>query len=59
MLNARFENFHIIFSFVEKEKGVVVRKYDTKSLYPMLVKCHEHFHPLIEFKRSFVIMIIV
>jgi hypothetical protein len=65
MLNLRFKSFLIIFSFVERKQGVViVQEYDRKSLNPMMLKCHEHFHPLIEFQRSVVnynifIMIII
>ncbi len=55
MFNLRFKSFLIIFLFVEREQGVViVQEYDRKSLYPMMLKCHEHFHPLIEFQRSVV-----
>jgi len=52
MLNLRFKSFFILFSFVERKQGVViVEEDDRKSLYPMMLKCHEHFHPLIEFQR--------
>jgi hypothetical protein len=48
MLDPRFKSFHILSSFVGREKGVVfVEEYDRKSLYPMLMKCHEHLHPLV------------
>jgi hypothetical protein len=48
MLDPRFKSFHIISSFVGKEQGVaLVKEYDRKSLYPMLVKCYEHLHPLV------------
>jgi hypothetical protein len=44
MLDPRFKSLHIISSFVEREQGVaLVEEYDRKPLYPMLVKCHEHF----------------
>jgi len=44
MLDSRFKSFRIVSSFVGREQGVVlVEEYDRKSLYPMLVKCHEHF----------------
>jgi hypothetical protein len=40
--------FKIISSFVGREQGVaLVEEYDRKSLYLMLVKCHEHLHPLV------------
>jgi len=35
------------------EQGVaLVEDYDRKSLYPMLVKCHEHLHLLVRSKRN-------
>jgi hypothetical protein len=44
----------IISSFVKREQGVVfVEKYDKKSLYFMLVKCHEHFASFGEIKYKF------
>ncbi len=55
MLDPRYRSFHIVSSFVGKEQGVVlVEEYDRKSLYPMLVKCHEHLHLLVRSKRNFV-----
>jgi hypothetical protein len=48
MLDARFKNLCIISSFVGWEQNVnLVEEHDNKSLYSMLVKCHEHLHPLI------------
>ncbi len=48
MLDLMFKSFHIISSFVGKEQGVaLVEEYDRKSLYFMLVKSHEHLHPLV------------
>jgi len=53
MLNPRFKNLHIVSLFVGREQGVVlVEEYDRKSLYPMLVKCHEHLHPLVRLNRN-------
>jgi hypothetical protein len=41
--------------FVGGEQGVVlVEEHDRKSLYPMLVKCHEHLHLLMKLERNFV-----
>jgi len=38
----------IVSSFVGQEQGVyLVKEYDKKYLYPMLVKCYEYLHPLI------------
>jgi hypothetical protein len=48
MLDPRLKSLRIISSFVGREQGVVfIEKYDRKSLYPMLVKCHEHLRPLV------------
>jgi hypothetical protein len=54
ILNLTYNSFCIISSFVGKEQAVVlVEEYDRKSLYPMLVKCHEHLHPLAKLETSF------
>jgi hypothetical protein len=48
MLDPRFKSLPIVSSFVGKEQGVaLVKEYDRKTLYPMLVKCHEHLYPLV------------
>jgi len=48
MLDPRFQSLRIISSFVGREQDIIlVEKYDRKSLYPMLVKCHEHLYPLV------------
>jgi hypothetical protein len=55
MLDLRFKNLQIIFSFVGWEQIVsLVQAYDRKSLYPMLVKCYEHLHPLIRSNTNLV-----
>ncbi len=52
-LDLRFKNLRIVSSFVGREQGVVfVEEYDRKSLYLMLVKCHEHLHPLVSLDRN-------
>jgi hypothetical protein len=39
-------------SFVAREQGVAfIEEYDRKFLYPMLVKCYEHLHPLVRLDR--------
>ncbi len=54
ILDPRFKNLHKILSFVGKEQGVLlVEKYDKMSFYPMLVKCHEHLHPLVRLDRNY------
>ncbi len=55
MLNPRFKNLHIVSSFVGRKKNVnLVEEYDKKSLYLMLVKCHEHLHPFIRLNKHYV-----
>jgi len=55
MLDTRYKSLHIVFSFVKWEQGVaLVEEYDRKSLYPMLVKFHEHLHPLVRLEMNFV-----
>ncbi len=52
MLEPRFKSLHMISSFVGQEQGVkFVEEYHKKFLYVTLVKCYEHFHPLI---RSYI-----
>jgi myosin-crossreactive antigen len=54
MLDPRYKSLHIISSFVGREQDVVfVEEYDRKSLYPMLIKCHEHLL-LVKLKTNFV-----
>jgi hypothetical protein len=53
MLNPRFKSLHIMSSFVGREQGVaIVEEYDRKTLYPMLMKCHDHLHPLVRLNRN-------
>jgi hypothetical protein len=53
MLDPRFKSLCVVSSFVGREQGVTpVEEYDRKSLYPMLVKCHEHLHPLVRLDRN-------
>ncbi len=54
MLDPRYKSLCIISSFVRMEQSVViVEEYNRKSLYPMLVNCHEHLHLLVRSKRNF------
>jgi hypothetical protein len=49
MLNPRFKNLHLISSFVGRKEGVnIMGEYDRRTLYPMLLKCYHHLHPMIE-----------
>jgi hypothetical protein len=50
MLDPRFKSFHLIFSFVGLEECVsILDEYDRKTLYPMLLKCYHHLHPMTKF----------
>ncbi len=43
-----------MFSFIGGEEGVaIVEEYDNKFLYPMLLECYHHLHPLTESKSVF------
>jgi hypothetical protein len=47
MLDLRFKNLHLVFSFVvRKERVNIVDEYDKRTLYPMFLKCYHHLHPL-------------
>ncbi len=54
MLDPRYKSLCIVCSFVRREQGVaIVEEYDRTSLYPMLVKCHEHLCALVKSKMNF------
>jgi hypothetical protein len=54
-LDLRLKSFHIVFSFVEREQGVVIVKEHGKNiLHPLLVKCHEHLHPSVMSYKNYV-----
>jgi len=43
----------LVSSFIDCEDGIsIVKWYKKKSLYPMLVKCYYHLHPLVD-KNTF------
>jgi len=45
--------FHPSSSFIDHEQGIViVEEYDTKYLYPMILKKYHHFHSLIEYENN-------
>ncbi len=49
MLDLNFNNLCLMFSFIGLEQGKsIVQEQDKKTLYPMLLKCHHHMHPLFE-----------
>ncbi len=46
MLDPRYKSLGIISPFVGRQQDVaLVKEYDKKFLYPILVKCDEHLHP--------------
>jgi hypothetical protein len=53
MLDPMFKSLWIVSLSVGWEQDVsLVEEYEKKSLYPMLIKCHEHFHPLVKLERN-------
>jgi len=53
MLDAGFKGLCIVSPFVGRDQGVVlVKDYDRKTFYPMLVKCYKHLHPLVRLDRN-------
>ncbi len=44
MLYLRFKNLCLLSSYFNHESVVIVEEYDKKSLYLMLIKCHDHLH---------------
>jgi hypothetical protein len=44
-----------VLTLIGCEQGkAIVEEYDKNSLFPMLMKCYYHFHPLVESKRGVV-----
>jgi hypothetical protein len=55
LLDSRFKNLCLLFSFIGHDQGVTfVEQCDTMSLYPMLMKCYYHLHPLTKTNNGFV-----
>jgi hypothetical protein len=49
MLNLKFKNFRLMFSFIALEQGkVIIEEYDRKTLYPILLNWYHHLHPLFQ-----------
>jgi hypothetical protein len=45
MLNPRFESLCLLISsYIGHEGVLIVEEYEKISLYPMLIKCHNHFN---------------
>jgi hypothetical protein len=54
MLDSKLKSLKLICSFIGHKHGVtIVKEYDRKSLFPMLLKFYQHLHPLFKGKRSF------
>jgi hypothetical protein len=52
---SRFKTFRLVSSLIGCEQGkAIVEKYDRRSLFPMLFKCHYHLHPFAKSKRGVV-----
>jgi hypothetical protein len=55
MLNLKFKTFCLVSTLIGYEEGkAIVEKYDRNVLFPMLLKCHYHLHPLVKSKRGIV-----
>ncbi len=55
MLDPRLKTLHLVSSFIGFEQGkAIVEEYDTKSLFPVLLKFYYHLHPLVEYERGVV-----
>jgi energy-converting hydrogenase A subunit M len=55
MLDPRFFKNRLVSPLIGHEQGkAIVEEYDKKSLFPMLLKCYYHLHPLVESKRGVV-----
>ncbi len=45
LLDPKFKSFCLVSSYVGKKQGVyIVKQYDKRALYPMLVKSYNHLH---------------
>jgi len=50
MLDPRFKNLKLISSLIGQEQGIfIVQEYDMRSLFPMLLQCHQHLHLVVKF----------
>jgi hypothetical protein len=50
ILNPRIKNFHPVSFYIGYEGVLIVEEYDKRSLYPMLIKCHNHLHIMLKFE---------
>jgi hypothetical protein len=55
VLDFRFKTLCLVSSVINHEQGkAIVEQYDKKSLFPMLMKCYYHLHPLVEYEGGVV-----
>ncbi len=55
MLDPRFNILHLVSSLIGREQEkAIAEEYDKKNLFPMLLKCYYHLHPLVEYERGVV-----
>jgi hypothetical protein len=55
VLDFRFKFFCLVSSVISHEQGkTIVEEYHKKSLFPMLLKCYYHLHPLVEYEGGVV-----
>jgi hypothetical protein len=55
MLDPRFKTFGLVSSFTScEQRKAIVEENDKNSLFPMLLKCYYHLHPLVEYERGVV-----
>jgi hypothetical protein len=60
MLDPKFKSVCFVSSFIGREEGVaIVEEYDSKSLYPMLLKYHHHLHPLEKFEMFLLTLVLM
>jgi hypothetical protein len=49
MLDPRFKNLRLVlFLSSQEQKNYIVQEYDMRSLFPMLLKCHQHLHHVVK-----------
>ncbi len=54
MLDSRYKNLILIFSFIGcEQKMVILHSYDNKSLFHMFLKCYHHLQPLLKVNYFF------
>jgi hypothetical protein len=50
MLDFRFKSLYLVSYFIGQEESVnIMDENDTRSLYPVLLKCYHHLHPITKY----------